>query len=75
MSDKPSSKPKERTSRSGVMPRPVITEPHNRHEPPMPTTLPEMNDDDGSGTTGIFPIVPENIDNSAEREDDPATGN
>lgn len=74
MPDKPNGKAKTKASEagSGVLPRPVLLESHSRHEPPMPPTLPEVSDDN-FGATGVMSIVPEGSDDSAEREDDPAS--
>ena len=69
------SRNKRSTSKSGVMPMPVL-EPPERHEPPMSTVAPELVDKSDTATsTGVIPIVSEGEDTSAEREDDPATRN
>ena len=70
----PNRKPTERrsTTKSGVMPRPVL-EPENRREPPRPPTIPEMAEDDGA-TTGKQPAVREGDDSSAVGDDDHVYG-
>lgn len=60
------------SSKSGVIPRPVV-EPETRREAPPPETLPEA-DENASATTGVLPVVSEGEDQSAERDDDNASG-
>jgi hypothetical protein len=59
-------------SKSGIMPRPVL-EPEGRREPPQPSTLPEMREED-SATTGAFPVVSEGHDSSAVGDVDKVRG-
>jgi hypothetical protein len=60
------------TSKSGVFPRPNLSEPNARREaPPPPTTPPEYFD--GGATTGSMTVVTERSDASAERDNDHAT--
>lgn len=63
---------KESHGKSGVMPLPIL-EPLEKREPPMPRTLPELDDRPSGSTTGLMPIVTEGVDTSAEREQDPAS--
>lgn len=63
---------KDKHGESGVMPLPIL-EPLEKREPPMPRSLPEIDDRSSGSTTGIMPVVREGHDTSAEREKDPAT--
>ena len=56
--------------KSGVMPRVEIE--RRLRQPPVPVTLPELPDDDGS--TGVLRVISEGEDRSAERDDDSAAG-
>jgi hypothetical protein len=69
----PSEEQERPSSKSGVLPRPVL-EPENRHEPPVPpTTLPELKD--SGATTGTMPAVREGHDSSAVGDVDRINGN
>lgn len=59
-------------TKSGILPRPVF-EPGARREPPMPTHLPEMRDDEGA-TTGKLPAIREGHDTTAIGDSDRANG-
>jgi hypothetical protein len=69
MSDQPRTKGQS-ISKSGVFPR-TVQEPETRREAVKPSQLPEMRDD--GATTGIFPIVTEGRDPSAEGDEDRVT--
>lgn len=59
-------------SKSGMFPRPKITEPDSRREaPPPPQHPPEYFD--GGATTGSMTVITERNDTSAERDNDHAT--
>lgn len=60
------------TSKSGIMPRPVL-EPEGRREPPQPSSIPELHEEDGA-TTGPFPVVSEGHDSSAVGDVDKVKG-
>lgn len=60
-------------SKSGIMPRPDLSELESRREPPPPASLPEVHDRDGA-TTGVFPVVSEGHDSSAVGDSDNGKG-
>lgn len=60
------------STKSGIMRRPVL-EPEGRREPPYPTTLPELKEDEA--TTGAIQVVNEGRDITAVGDADRVHGN
>lgn len=59
------------TTKSGIMPRPVL-EPDSKREPPMPLTHMEIKTE--SDTSSVFPDIKEGHDTSAIGDSDYVNG-
>jgi hypothetical protein len=70
MTTTPPGKPRRAGTETGALPR-IDVQPDIQHEPPQPTSVPEVNDDRGS-ITGIIPLISEGED-EAKNPDDSAT--
>jgi hypothetical protein len=71
MTSSPSGKPRRAGTETGAMPR-IDVEPEIQHEPPQPTSVPEINDDRGS-ITGIIPLISEGEDEAKQSDDSAST--
>jgi hypothetical protein len=70
MTSTPPVKPRRAGTETGAIPR-IDLQPEIQHEPPQPTSVPEIDDDPGS-ITGIVPLISEGED-EAKQSDDSAT--
>lgn len=59
-------------SKSGIMPRPIL-EPEARYEAPGPSAAPAARNDHAA-VTGLYPIVAEPEDGTAQRDRDDISG-
>jgi hypothetical protein len=69
MTSTPPGKPRRAGSETGALPR-IDMEPEIQHEPPQPTSVPEI--DDRGSITGIIPLISEGED-VAKQSDDSAS--